>query len=138
MAKTDNFRIHHKEISAVMADIEKILDPSAMTVNASEAVKLLVVLSGKISFHLGMEDKHLYPSLQNSKDEKLKTLADEYIKDMGTLAGAFKDYSSAWLAPQKIQANPDGFITQTKAVFQALRKRIEREETTLYPLADQL
>lgn len=138
MARTDNFRAQHKEIAAAVSDVEKLLDPAAAGQKAAEISKLLVVLSGKITFHLGMEDKYLYPLLQGSNAPNLKAMADEYIKDMGSLAGAFKDYMASWSFSKRIEENSPEFITQTKAVFAALKKRIEREESDLYPLADKL
>lgn len=138
MAKTDNFKSQHKEIAEAVSGIERLLNPGALAQNAAEVTKLLILLSGKIAFHLGMEDKYLYPALQNSNDSNLKTLADEYIRDMGTLAKTFKDYVSAWSLPRSIQEKPEEFVKQTKTVFTALRQRIDREETKLYPLADKL
>jgi hypothetical protein len=37
-----------------------------------------------------------------------------------------------------IDANLDGFIGETKTVFNALVRRIQREDTELYPIVDQL
>ena len=138
MAKTDSFRVQHKEIAEIVTSIEEKLSPAAVESEAGEIRTLLSALTGKLLVHLTMEDKSLYPSITGSTDDETKKVADEFMAEVGALADAFRDYVGAWPTASSIEGDVAGFITQTQAVFGALKDRIQREETVLYPLVDAL
>ena len=138
MKKTDLFRTQHKEIAALVGEIEQKLSPVISESDGDVIRKSLSSLSGKLMIHLAMEDRNLYPAIVTSGDENAKKMAETFMTEMGTLAGAFKDYTGKWPSGATIAANPADFCTQTKAVFGALKDRVGREEATLYPLADTL
>ena len=138
MARTDSFRQQHKDLVSFVKEIEAKLNPATLPANADEVRKLLSTLAGKLSVHLAMEDKTLYPAMMQSGYAEAKQTAEKFMAEMGKLAAAFKDYTQKWPSPQSITANPSGFCEQTKAVFKALSERIQREESVLYNLADQI
>jgi hypothetical protein len=57
---------------------------------------------------------------------------------MGGLAGAFESYMKEWSSSTAISASAAAFTEQSKGIFNALSKRIHRENTQLYPMADAL
>lgn len=138
MSKTESFRAQHKEIGTLVLQIEKDLTPDGLRVpgKAEEVRSILSALAGKLSIHLAMEDKALYPQMLSSNNDAAKKMAESYMQEMGALAGAFKDYVAKWSNGTVIRENAETFCTQTKEVFTLLKKRVEREEANLYPLRD--
>jgi iron-sulfur cluster repair protein YtfE (RIC family) len=137
MAYTQNFRKQHGELLNVAKSMAKLLDAEQLKKDAVEVRHLLSVLHGKLSVHLVMEDKSLYPRLLNHHDSRIRATTQHFIDEMGTLASVFKGYVGKWSTPSAIQADPATFIAETKAVFDALGNRIDRENNELYVLADQ-
>lgn len=119
-----------------MDELSKLLDARALPDQASEARRLLSRLSGILRVHLAMEDQALYPRLAQHADEKLRTLASRYAEEMGSIQADFTDYLSRWPSRGAIAKDPEGFMKETRAVFTALRERIDREDEELYPLVD--
>ena len=137
MAYTAKFRARHGGILNVAKSIAQHLDAERLRKDAREVRHLLSVLHGKLSVHLAMEDKSLYPRLLRHHDGDIRALTQRYIDEMGSLAGAFKDYVGHWPTPSAIQADPERFIAETGGVFDALGKRVAQENGELYVLADQ-
>lgn len=137
MSRTESFRTQHKELAALIGEIEGKLG-GLNAESAAEVRKTLSALSGKLSIHLAMEDKNLYPLMTGSSNEKAKQTAQEFMTEMGGLAQAFKDYTAKWPSADVIMEDPSGFSTQTRAVFKAVKDRVTREESILYALADTL
>ncbi len=137
MAYTDNFRKQHGELLNVAKAMAKLLDAEQLKKDATEVRHLLSVLHGKLSVHLVMEDKSLYPRLLNHHDAEIRATTQRFIDEMGTLAGVFKGYVGKWPTPVAIQSNPEAFISETGAVFEALGGRIQRENSELYVMADE-
>jgi glycine/D-amino acid oxidase-like deaminating enzyme len=137
MAYTDNFRKQHGELLNVAKSMAKLLDAERLKQDATEVRRLLSVLHGKLSVHLVMEDKSLYPRLLNHHDAEIRATTQRFIDEMGTLAGVFKGYVGKWPTPSAIQADPAAFVAETTAVFEALGGRIRRENEELYVLADE-
>ena len=137
MAYTQKFRTQHGELLNVAKSIAQLLDADALRRDATEVRHLLSVLHGKLSVHLAMEDKSLYPRLLRHHDGDIRALTQLYMDEMGSIAGAFKDYVGRWPTPSAIQANPEGFIEETGGVFDAIGKRVQQENSELYELADQ-
>ncbi len=135
MVYTDSFRKQHEDILSADQAIIAQLNVAGIQ-SASDNIRLaLSQLSGKLSIHLAMEDKSLYPRLLTSSDADTRRIAQEFMTEMGGLGAAFNDYNKKWTA-QAIKADANGFIKETNAVFSALSQRIARENTQLYPLVD--
>jgi len=138
MSRTGDFRLKHQELFQVASEISALLKHDELSNDASKVRGLLSMLAGKLKLHLVMEDEHLYPDLVRHSNEKVRKLARKYIDEMGGIAGTFDEYMNRWVSAADIQNNAKGFIEETKAVFKALSKRIEKEDNELYPLIDNL
>lgn len=137
MSTISNFKIAHTELLDIAGEIAGYFDSSSkVTDSASEIRKLLVQLSGKLSFHLSMEDNYLYPKLMQDADPKIADTAKKFADEMSGIANVFKEYSTKW-QEKTIAAEPDNFITATKGLFVAVQNRINREETELYLLLNE-
>jgi hypothetical protein len=132
MGYTDRFRAQHEDILRAAGEIQNLLnghqpDPSALR-------KLLSILAGKVSVHLAMEDQALYPRLAEL-DGAVARRATKFKDEMGGLGRVFTEYNTRWQV-SAIRADLAGFAHETRKIFGALAKRIERENAELYPLAD--
>jgi hemerythrin-like domain-containing protein len=131
MGFSDKFRQQHQDILATVGVMNEKLKANA---DAQILRLLLSNLAGKLRFHLAMEDKALYPRMVNQGDD-MSAVAARFMEEMGGLAAAFENYNAKWQMTA-IRNDPAGFAAETHAVFQALGKRIARENAELYPLAD--
>ncbi len=138
MGLTDNFKKQHKELLQTAKEISDVLDAEKLSRNAGNARSLLSKLAGKLTVHLLMEDRSLYPNLLKHSDPNVQSLAKRYIDEMGDVKTTFEKYSKNWVTSSKIQDNPDGFVRETKGILDALAKRIEKEDNELYPAVDRI
>lgn len=134
MGVTDNLRKHHKELLDTTSKLSILLQVDRLRNDAANARGLLSMLAGKLAVHLVMEDKSLYPHFLTHKDERIRSLAHQYINEMGMVRESFEAYSKRWSTSAKIQDNPEDFIKETKGILNILLKRIEKEDYELYPL----
>lgn len=77
------------------------------------------------------------------REEQLRKNASEARGVLSMLAGKLKIYLTMeddvlYPSPTAIQNNPADFIEDSKCIFEALTKRIEKEENKLYSLVDSL
>lgn len=138
MIRTKDFRRQHGELLDIVTEMSAKLDEDALKNDAGPMRSLLSKLAGKLSIHLTMEDRNLYPVLVDNADEKVRSVAHDFIEEMGGLKDAFGKYMDTWPTAPSIHEDPATFITQTKGIFETLGKRIEREDTQLYEMVDKL
>ncbi|MCP4459674.1 MAG: hemerythrin domain-containing protein [Cytophagales bacterium] len=138
MSFTKKYREHHDDLLNIVNEILPYLDINTISNSAQEVRKLLSKFLGKLSIHLAMEDKSLYPNLLSHADEQVRSTAKKYIDEMGDIGIAVNSYKDQWSNPSKIQNDPATFIEQTNGIFNALAKRIERENNELYKIVDEL
>jgi hypothetical protein len=136
MSRTHRYRHQHTEIMRLATQLGDHLVPSQLAADGAEARRILSELSGKLIVHLAAEDNLLYPQLLNSRDLAARKLARRFLNEMGPLADAFKDYAVRWGILKRIQSKPEQFAEETQAIIKTLSERILRENTELYPLAD--
>ncbi len=138
MRKTESYRRQHDDLLQVAGEISRKLDAQKLSRDATEVRSLLSKLLGKLNVHLAAEDRALYPRLLNAGDPQAKSLAEKYISDMGGIAQTVKSYSQKWPSPVAIQKDASSFVSETKSLFGALSKRIERENNELYNYVDKM
>lgn len=132
MGYADKFRLQHEEILRAATEITDGLKAKA---DPGQLRKQLSSLAGKVNFHLAMEDQALYPRLMETGDAAVRARANKFKDEMGGLGAVFTEYNARWQL-SAIKADLEGFTTETRRIFGALAKRIERENADLYPLAD--
>jgi hypothetical protein len=136
MARTDTFRKHHEEILTIAREINGMLGDTIAQDAAEKIRSLLSRLAGLVNLHLAMEDKALYPALLAHNDASVASTARRFSDEMGSVAAAFVAYIKAWPTGALIGSDPVRFTTESKAIFNALSKRIHRENVELYVLLD--
>jgi iron-sulfur cluster repair protein YtfE (RIC family) len=134
--RTEAFRRQHREILEVIDELTTKLDAASIEQDAASVRGLLNVLVGKLTVHLAMEDDALYPRMLHHRNPQIRELATSFIAELGGIAEAFRQYIARWSTAQLILANPAAFIQETNQVFEALKRRIAREDNELYPKLD--
>lgn len=138
MARTDNFRKQHVDILSIARDINQQLGAELSEQEAGAIRRQLSKMHGIVGLHLAMEDQSLYPAMLRSTDAEARALAQQYSDEMGDLASAFNAHMKTWGSNAAVSNAAAEFTAQTKGIFNALSKRIHRENTQLYPKADSL
>lgn len=136
MARTDKFRQQHNEMLGIAKELQSLLDPIALSHDATAARICLSNLMGRLTLHLVTEDKVLYPELEASKDAEVAAMARRYSSEMKTTTAAVLAYNVRWATPSAIKADAAGFVRETTQILSALANRIKRENNELYPTAD--
>ncbi len=93
-------------------------------------------MRGVLKTHLKGEDEDLYPMLLDHKDEKVRSMAQDFITKMGGIKKVYSDYNDKWKTVAAIKDSPDSFISDTRGLIEALAARIEKEDNQLYALVD--
>lgn len=134
MNKVDSFLRQHRDIMEEVNFLEDTLSKGDYENYLGDFATHISMLAGKIKVHLSAEDKFLYPNLLESKSEELKTMAAEYIKEMGHISEAYTDYKNQFNTRSKIISNINVFVEQSKDIIKEIKNRIAKEERELYKL----
>ncbi|TWB11533.1 hemerythrin HHE cation binding domain-containing protein [Nitrospirillum amazonense] len=127
---TPYIKQHQEALDLVQKLQEKVQEAPP---SVQEIVTILIELSGKLNFHLSMEDKFVYPKAVNSTNPELQSTARKMQTEMMEIAGAFTKYVGDWNS-NSIQNNFEKFMSETALIATALKKRIDFEEANFYPL----
>ena len=136
MMKTEKFREQHVEILELANKISDLLNADQLRKDSSEMFKLVSRFTATVKLHLVMEDDVLYPLLREHKDLDIRSLAQKYIYEHGGARYNIIEYAAKWTKIFAIQQNPEGFIKDTKNIFDLLKKRIDKEDNELFPIVD--
>ncbi len=136
MPPTDSFRKQHDEIIEELLKLEVLAKVTPL--RAGEVAKQFEFLADKLNAHLAMEDQILYPMLLRSADSGAVETTKRFQSEMGGLKMRFMKFYNEWGAAKKISSNEARFLTQLADISAALKKRVAKENTELYPLADQI
>ena len=134
--KTERFRKDHEGLLKIAQDLKQQLDPSALKKDARSVCKVLSRLSGTLKVHLTAEDNQLYPELLTSKDGKIKSVAETFVREMGGVKDFLNRYVNKWISAENIQKDPNGFVAETQTLLDALVQRIDKENKELYEMVD--
>ena len=134
--RTAVFRRQHEELAQSVAEISELLDADELAKGASVVSGHLSILSGKLTVHLAMEDKGLYPRLVRHPKAPVRDLAQRFMNEMGSIHDIFRAYLTRWRDPLQIERHAPKFVEETKTLLSALTQRIAREDNELYPMVD--
>ncbi len=135
--KTKPFRDQHEKLLEIIDEITGYLE-NGVVENSHRMSKLLADLSRNVKVHLALEDTSLYPVLQYTEDKEIKKTATAFMKEMGDIKKVFEQYIAKWPSGFKIEENPALFKEETLQIVDSLRNRIERENTGLYTMIDEM
>lgn len=136
MSRTERFRQQHNEMLALATELQSLLNESALSKDGTAARVCLGKLMGKLTMHLSIEDKVLYPALEVHNDPTVAALARRFASEMKSTTPAVLAYNVRWATPTAIKENASVFVKETKNVIGILAERIKRENQELYAAAD--
>ena len=138
MKNLDNLKRQHADIYEIVAETKELIKKPEFDMHSKNVAMNINVLAGKLKMHLMNEDKFLYPKFLNSDDDKLSKKAKEYIEEMGNLSEVYTEFKSKYNVRSKIMADIPGFMKDANFVFEAIEKRMNKEDKDLYVLAEKL
>ena len=126
------FESQHQDALVLLDQLES--QCNAKELDSFTLSETLVNLAAKLKFHLAMEDKFLYPKAAQSTDDSLKNLSEMMKDEMMEISLVFDRFVNRWTRIT-IQRESSQFIKEAHQIILAIRTRIEKEESGLYPLA---
>ncbi len=121
----------HAELEALAARLLAQVRADRPRVDGLSALRWR--LNHVLMVHLAQEDNLLYPALLASRDPVARRTAERFCEQMGDLGASYRAYNSEWTF-DRVAADWRGFANATRTMMAALRRRIQREESKLYPL----
>lgn len=132
MDEIETYRDEHRRLEAMISDFEWLLalerppEPVSFLRFRHEFGRLLTQ-------HLNREDWLIYPRLQASPVPALRIVADRFASGIGAFGASFASHVRHWTSG-RIAGEWLSYRRATAALLNALRQRIDLEETELYPL----
>ena len=98
----------------------------------------LARLAGVLRIHFSIADRNLYPFMIQAGSPETAALAQNFQREICTLATRFERFSQRWQSSSAIASNVPLFRSEAAAMIMAIRRRLRRETRDLFPLADAL
>lgn len=92
-------------------------------------------LTSHIMQHLAFEDRHLYAKLLNDERSLVRETGRRFQAELADLFSSFADSAQYW-TPEHIAADWSAYRDMARSRLLKMFARIDREETELFPLAD--
>ncbi|HUG59232.1 MAG TPA: hemerythrin domain-containing protein [Candidimonas sp.] len=128
----ERFKHQHVEILDGIAGLRQFAH-AGIKENAHEIAGGITALSTVVKLHLAIEDRILYPALQQGNDARLAEMGHAYQEDMKGIASGYIAFSRRWGAAAAIAENADQFRTEANTVLKALHSRMQKENAEFYP-----
>lgn len=136
--RSEALREAHRDLLQLIDTMSTQLEHAKLERDASEARASLSMLAGKLTIHLAMEDKALYPRLASHSSQEVRKIGKRFADEMGGILDVFKEYLSHWPTPEAVQLDAAQFVVETREIFDALRARIAKEHNELFPKLDEI
>ena len=133
MANIQNLERQHTEIKTLLSQFKQLIHNDLTDGQIDEVVKVINTLAGKLKIHMNTEDRFLYPALSQSNNAKLREAGKAFSLEMTAISDAFGHYKNKFNTPSKVKADKVSFLKESKSVVQLIEKRMDKEDTQLYP-----
>jgi len=130
----DKYRREHADILDHVQQL-KALSAQGIAAQAAAIARVVIAMSSVIKLHLSVEDRFLYPVLQQA-DATLATKARQYQEEMTSISSEYGQFSRRWNDAQRIAEQPEHFRTEANRVLKMLFERIVRENREFYPMVE--
>lgn len=130
--RTEVYRRQHHQLRTLLDGMSRFLVP----LDAGACRAGLERLSTVLKVHLALEDKALYPHLITHDNPDVRRTAGEFQFHMGRLAQEFEAFHARWSRPGEIESSAYEFAVEYRELSEALRRRMDMEDTTLYVLVE--
>lgn len=128
----DRFKHQHVEILQGIAELRRLAHAGIET-NASAIAAKVNALSTLVKLHLAIEDRILYPAVQNAGDPRLAEMGKAYQDDMKGIAGHYINFARRWSQARQVATEPEAFRNDANTVLKMVHQRMQRENTEFYP-----
>lgn len=129
------FKDDHVDILQGIDRLRK-LSKSGIAGNAHELAAGVEALSKTVVQHLAIEDRILYPRLENSANDHLVALSKKFQEEMKDVAHSFIVFTRKWKNPTTIERDPEGFRNAANIVLKHVHQRIAQENREFYPVVE--
>lgn len=131
----DKFKHQHTEILSCISTLRELVR-NGIAANAADISKTIVSMSSTIKLHLAVEDKILYPALQNANNASLARMGQKFQDEMTSIAAAYLNFARKWNTASTVSQNPEGFRADANSVLKVLHTRMRKEDTDFYPVIE--
>ena len=132
----DKFKHQHEDILDAISSLRSLVK-NGIPSHATEIAQCIVAISGIIKLHLAVEDRILYPTLEDSDDRVLKQMGRQYRDEMQTISKAYIAFAVKWNTPSPLMEQPEQFRTEANAIFKLIYDRIKKEDRDFYPVIEE-
>lgn len=131
----DKYKHQH---SAIFDSIRKLKEFSRLGVaeHAADIAALVIRMSSVIKLHLSIEDRFLYPALQQANNPRLAMMGKQYQHEMTHIAEAYGEFARKWNDAAHVAGDPNGFRNDANKVLKVLFDRMQREDRDFYPMIE--
>lgn len=133
----DKFKQQHVDILGNIATLRK-LTQAGVAQNAPDIARLVVAMSSTIKLHLAVEDKVLYPALQNGQNVAMARMGKQFQEEMSVIARTYEGFAQRWNTAHSLQHHEDDFRADANIVLRTLHERMQRENRDFYPRIEAL
>jgi hemerythrin-like domain-containing protein len=134
----EKFKQDHSYISEVIRRVEGALAGAGTEKGLEALIAAVRDLFGRLTVHLALEDQVLYPKLKSSSEPTVRDMAKRFEQQMGGIKSSFDEYGKRWPGKLAVGKDPTAFVAETRQTITALKERIRREDSELYPAAERV
>ena len=95
-------------------------------------------LAGILRIHFALAARNLYPFLIASNCPATAALAQDFKRELCTLANRFERFNLRWSSSIAIAGNVTLFRGEAAVMIMSIRRRLRHEMSDLFPIADAL
>jgi hypothetical protein len=133
----ERFKQQHVQILDGIAALRRFAH-AGIAKHASDIAGTIAKLSSIVTLHLAIEDRILYPALQNGSDARLAEMGRAYQEDMKGIANGYIAFSRRWNSAAVVAEKAEQFRGEANTVLKTLYARMQRENTEFYPAIEAL
>ncbi|WP_413456717.1 hemerythrin domain-containing protein [Herbaspirillum huttiense] len=130
----DKYRREHADIIGHVSTL-RTLCANGIAEEAPAIAREVIAMSSVIKLHLSVEDRYLYPSMQQAAPA-LAAKARLYQEEMKEISAQYGQFSRRWNDAQSIAEQPEAFRADANRVLRLLFDRIGRENRDFYPMVE--
>lgn len=131
---TARLRDDHAELEQ-LANAFRAMLAAPVLPTGLELIEFRQIFTHHILAHLHREDLLLYPRLLESQHPYVSAMAEAFLKEMGGLLDAYRNWALRWTTERAL-TDWARFDNETRELLDALTRRIDSENNTLYPLVE--
>jgi hypothetical protein len=131
MISLHNFKRQHNAINEELSFLETEIQKEKVLIDISDINFHIGKLTALLRIHLLDENTNLYPNLLSSQDEGVKSLANQYIMEMGELIDEYTIFKCTY-SEKRIKEKIDEFLKDAEQVLHAMKARFTKEENEIY------